>query len=56
MTENNIEEIGRPEDKPKMTDAERLELATKLDRDLDEFIAGLLIKFSSKHIKNVLII
>lgn len=32
--------MDKPEKKV-MTDAERLELAAKLDRELDEFIAGL---------------
>lgn len=36
-----IEEIEEIKPKAKMTDAERLELAAKLDRDLDDFIAGL---------------
>lgn len=39
-----IEEVTMPvieEIKPKMTDAERLELASKLDQDLDDFIASM---------------
>lgn len=36
-----IEEIEEITPKAKMTDAERLALAAKLDKELDDFISGL---------------